>query len=119
MLGLVATGITGGALAQAALTKAAKPIKLGLLPLPSSEGEVLPAAVAASGGGGEGKGGEAVAGAGCWRHAMSRGRRRGWVRRRARAAGEEPRPAAGRRGGGLQGAGLRDQRRQPVGAETG
>lgn len=35
VLGLVATGIAGGALAQAALAEAAKPIKLGPPPPPS------------------------------------------------------------------------------------
>lgn len=71
MLNLIATGITGGALAQAALAKAAKPIKLGPPPPPSGEGEVLHAATAAGGGGGEGEGGEAAAGAGYWRGVMS------------------------------------------------
>ncbi|BAS93304.1 Os05g0313100 [Oryza sativa Japonica Group] len=49
MLGLIVTGIAGGALAQAALAEAAKPIKLGPPPPPSGEGEVLPAAAAAGG----------------------------------------------------------------------
>uniref|UniRef100_A0A0E0CXB7 Uncharacterized protein n=1 Tax=Oryza meridionalis TaxID=40149 RepID=A0A0E0CXB7_9ORYZ len=67
MLGLVATGITGGALAQVALAKAAKPIKLGPPP------EVLHAAAAAGGGGDKGEGGEAAAGTGCWLGVMNRG----------------------------------------------
>uniref|UniRef100_A0A0D9ZX88 Uncharacterized protein n=1 Tax=Oryza glumipatula TaxID=40148 RepID=A0A0D9ZX88_9ORYZ len=94
MLGLIVTGIAGGALAQAALAEAAKPIKLGPPPPPSGEGEPLPPV----GGGGECEGGEVAAGASGWRRTMSRGRRRVPVRRRARAAAEEPRPAASGRG---------------------
>uniref|UniRef100_A0A0D9Z439 Uncharacterized protein n=1 Tax=Oryza glumipatula TaxID=40148 RepID=A0A0D9Z439_9ORYZ len=102
MLGLVATGITGSALAQAALTKAAKPIKLGLLPLPSGEGE---------------------------RRRRRGQRRRGGSGRGLLAARDEPRSAPGMGAeagsGGGRGAEassrrrVRDQRRQPGGAEAG
>uniref|UniRef100_A0A0E0HCE6 Uncharacterized protein n=1 Tax=Oryza nivara TaxID=4536 RepID=A0A0E0HCE6_ORYNI len=73
MLGLIVTGIAGGALTQAALAEAAKPIKLGPPPPPSGEGEVLPAAAAAGG-------------------RRRRGRRSG---RERLAAHDEPRSAPG------------------------